>query len=199
MLRFLNHLNLPKARFQIHSREELGPYHGLHGLLHTGKGEDILFGPVIQLTKVNAEPEPPVLLADQHHCVTPRGLAQVDCTPSTISWRCSRSSSTRGGAIHWNLSLKGSVSRSSIMCSAASVQPISFLSRENILRCSINIRSNFKANSGGHFFNLSSRPSFCSISNSNFCLSSTVSFLVGSRRGSNSFNFCRNSGEGVAS
>ena len=38
LLGVLSHLDLPEARFQVHGREEPGAYHGLHGLLHTGKG-----------------------------------------------------------------------------------------------------------------------------------------------------------------
>ena len=52
--------------------------------------------------------------------------------PSNMSCRFCRTSSSRGGAIHWNLSLNGSSSINSMMCSAVSVQPISFLSREKI-------------------------------------------------------------------
>ena len=53
-------------------------------------------------------------------------LHQADCKgrmapPSSISWRCSRTSSKSGRAIRHNLSLKGSSSSNSIMCSAASV------------------------------------------------------------------------------
>ena len=95
---------------------------------------------------------------------------------------CSRTSSTNGGAICWNRSLKGSVSSNSMTCSAAFVHPISFSSKEKILWCSINIHSNFRANSSGHFFNLSSWPSFLSNSSSSFCLSSMVSFLGGPGR-----------------
>ena len=80
--------------------------------------------------------------------------------PSNMSCRFSRTSSSRGGAIRRNLSLNGSSSISSMMCSAESVQPISFLSREKMWWCSISIRSNFKANSGGHSFSCSSPPSF---------------------------------------
>ena len=53
--------------------------------------------------------------------------------PSCISWMCSCTSSTNGGAMHQNLSLKGSVSNNSITCSAVSVHPISFGSNEKIL------------------------------------------------------------------
>ena len=79
-------------------------------------------------------------------------LHQADCEgqmapPSSISWRCSRTSSKSGGAIHQKLSLKGSPSGNSIMCSAASVHPISFLSKEKISWYSINCRSNFRASS----------------------------------------------------
>ena len=62
--------------------------------------------------------------------------------PSNISCKCSRTSSTSGGAIRRKHSLKGSVSSNSITCSAASVQPILFRSREKMLWCSISIRSN---------------------------------------------------------
>ena len=62
LLGFLGHLDLPKTRFQVHCGEEPGSYHGLHSLLHLGKWESILLGPVIQLMKVNAEPESPYFL-----------------------------------------------------------------------------------------------------------------------------------------
>ena len=52
--------------------------------------------------------------------------------PSSMSCRFSRTSSSRGGAIHQNCSLKGSSSINSMMCSAVSVQPISFLSSEKM-------------------------------------------------------------------
>ena len=48
--------------------------------------------------------------------------------PSSLSCRFSRTSSSKGGAIRRNRSLKGSSSINSMMCSAVSVQPISFLS-----------------------------------------------------------------------
>ena len=98
-----------------------------------------------------------------------------------------------------NCSLKGLVSSNSITCSAILVHPISFSSKEKILWCSINIRSNLRANSGGHCFNLSSRPSFLSNSSSNFCLSLIVNFFGGSQLGSSSSSFLKNSGEGAAS
>ena len=101
--------------------------------------------------------------------------------------------------MHRNHSLKGSVSNSSMTCSAASVQPISFGSKEKMLWCSINIRSNFRASSRGHSFSLSSQPSFLSNSSSSFCLSSMVSFFGGSQTGSISSNFFKNSREGAAS
>ena len=112
---------------------------------------------------------------------------------------CSRTSSTNGGAIHLNHSLKGSVSNNSITCSAVPMHPISFGSKEKILWCSINIHSNFRANSGGHSFNLSSRPSFLSNSSSSFYLSSIVNFFGGSQLGSSSSSSFKNSGEGAAS
>ena len=104
--------------------------------------------------------------------------------------------STNGGAIHWNRSLKGLVSNNSITCSAISVHPISFISKEKILWCSINIRSNLRANSGGHCFSLSSRPSFRSNSSSNFCLSSIVNFFGGFQLGFSSSSFLKTWGRG---
>ena len=95
--------------------------------------------------------------------------------PSNMSCRLSRTSSYRGGAIRWNLSLNGSSSINSMMCSAVSVQPISFLSREKIWWCSINIHSNFRASSGGHSFSCSSPPSCRNNSIRSFCRSLTVS------------------------
>ena len=52
--------------------------------------------------------------------------------PSSMSYRFSRTSSSRGGTIHQNRSLKGLSSINSMMCSAMSVQPISFLSSEKM-------------------------------------------------------------------
>ena len=52
--------------------------------------------------------------------------------PSSMSCRFSRTSSSRGGAIRRNRSLKGLSSINSMMCSAESVQPISFLSSEKM-------------------------------------------------------------------
>ena len=52
--------------------------------------------------------------------------------PSNMSCRFSWTSSSRGGVICQNLSLNGLSSINSMMCSAMSVQPISFLSREKI-------------------------------------------------------------------
>ena len=52
--------------------------------------------------------------------------------PSNMSCRFSQTSSSRGGSICRNLSLNGSSSISSMMCSAVSVQPISFFSTEKI-------------------------------------------------------------------
>ena len=97
---------------------------------------------------------------------------------------CSRTSCTNGGAIHRNHSLKGSVSNNLMMCSAISIHPISFGSKEKILWCSIKIHSNFRANSGGHSFTLSSWSPFLSNSSSSFCLSLMVSFFGGPRSGS---------------
>ena len=47
LLGLLGHLDLPETQFQVHCRKEPGTHHGLHGLLHPGKGEGILLGLVI--------------------------------------------------------------------------------------------------------------------------------------------------------
>ena len=52
--------------------------------------------------------------------------------PSIISWMCFWTSSTTGWAICLNLSLKGSSSVSSIVCSLAFIQPISLGSSKKI-------------------------------------------------------------------
>ena len=52
--------------------------------------------------------------------------------PSSMSCRFSQTSSSKGKAIHQNRSLKGSSSINLMMCSAVSVQPISFLSSEKM-------------------------------------------------------------------
>ena len=116
--------------------------------------------------------------------------------PSNMSCRFSQTSSSRGGAIHWNLSLNGSSSISSMMCSAMSVQPISFLSREKIWWCSISIRSNFRASSDGHYLSCYSPPSCRSNSIRSFCRSSMVS--LGASFPWVSANSLASSGEGTA-
>ena len=118
--------------------------------------------------------------------------------PSNISWRCSRTSSRRGGAIHWNFSLKGYSSRSSITCSAVSVHPISFLSKEKISWYSMSKCSNFCASSGVQSTNWSSPPSCRNSSMSSFCLSSMESFF-GADSGSCSSNFLVSSRVGFPS
>ena len=52
--------------------------------------------------------------------------------PSSMSCRFSQTSSSRGGAICRNHSLKGSSSINLMMCSAVSIQPISFFSSEKM-------------------------------------------------------------------
>ena len=129
-------------------------------------------------------------------------LHQGDCEgqmvlPSSISCRCSWTSSKRGGAILQNFSLKGS-SSNSIMCSTASVHPISFLSSEKMSWYSINICSNFRANSGVHHANSSNPPSCFNSCISNRCLSLMES-LGGADPGSCSSSFFIKSGVGFPS
>ena len=125
-------------------------------------------------------------------------LHQGDCKgrialPSSISWRCSQTSSKRGGAIRRNFSLKGSSSSNSIMCSAASVHPNSFLSSEKMSWYSISICSNFRTSHGVHCANSSNPPSCLNNCISSRCLSSMESF-GGADSGSCSSNFFINSG-----
>ena len=117
--------------------------------------------------------------------------------PSNISWRCSRTSSRRGGVIRRNFSLKGSSSRSWITCSAASVHPISFLSREKMSWYSMSRHSNSCASSRVQSTNWSSPPSCCHNSISSFCLSSMESFF-GTDSGSCLSNFLVSSGYGFS-
>ena len=116
--------------------------------------------------------------------------------PSSLSCKFCWTSSSKGGAICQNHSLKGSSSSSPITCSAASMQPISFLSREKMWWGSISFCSNFKASSGGHSLSYSSPLSSRNSSISNFCCSSIVSLgHSSSGNGSCSSNFFRSSGE----
>ena len=78
LLGVLGHLDLPETRFQVHGGEEPGTYHGLHGLLHWGKGVCIFLGPAVQLAEIDTEPETPILFAHQNHCITPQGLGRPD-------------------------------------------------------------------------------------------------------------------------
>ena len=85
LLGVFGHLDLPKTQFQVHGGEEPGAYHGLHGLLHLGKGVGILLGPAIQSVEINTEPEAPILFAHQNHCITPRDWDGCIAPPSSIS------------------------------------------------------------------------------------------------------------------
>ena len=115
---------------------------------------------------------------------------------SRMSCRFSRTSSSRDGAICWNCSLKGMPSINSMMCSAMSVQPISFLSSRKMWWCSINICLNFRACSGDHSFNYSSPPPCRNSSIRSFCHSSIVSF--GDSFGRVSSRALASTGEGTA-
>ena len=176
----------------------MGTDHGFHGLLHAWKGIGILLGSSVESPKSIQNQSPPSFFWTKTTT-----LHQGDCkgwiaSLSSISWRCSWTSSKRDGAIHWNFSLKGSSSSNSMMCSAASVHPISFLSREKISWYSISICSNFRASSGVHWANSSSLPSCLKNCISNCCLSSMESFC-GADSGSCSSNFFISSGVGLPS
>ena len=71
LLGVFGHLDLSKARFQIHGGEEPGTYHRLHGLLHLRKGVCIFLSLAVQLAEFDAEPETPILFTHQNHCITP--------------------------------------------------------------------------------------------------------------------------------
>ena len=51
------HLYLPKSGLQVHTGKESSSYHGLHGLLHSRKGVQVLLSSGIQLPKIDAKPE----------------------------------------------------------------------------------------------------------------------------------------------
>ena len=54
--RFLGHLNLSEAGFQVHGGKEPGTDHGFHGLLHAGEWVRVLPGMDIKSPEVSAEP-----------------------------------------------------------------------------------------------------------------------------------------------
>ena len=67
--RLLIHLDLPKPALQVHAREVLGAHHAFHGFLHMWQGVGILFGPGIQVAKVNTELERPIFFPHEHNGV----------------------------------------------------------------------------------------------------------------------------------
>ena len=97
-------------------------------------------------------------------------------SPSNMSCRFSQTSSNRGGAIRWNLSLNGTSSISSMMlfCRVRATYLV-LIQGERYGDVSINIRSNFKASSDGHSLSCSSLPSCHNNSIRSFCCSSMVS------------------------
>ena len=100
--------------------------------------------------------------------------------PSNISWMCSRTSSTNGGAMCRNCSLKGLVSNNfnNMLCHICAPYLIQALRRRYY-----GAPSSFARTSGlipeAIAFNLSSWPSFLINSSSSFCLSSIVNFFGG--------------------
>ena len=134
LLGVFGHLDLPKARFQIHSGKEPGAYHRLHGLLHPGKGVCIFLGPAVSVCKSLCRTGDPHLfyVPKPPRCTT--GIGTGRSRPhlaSPVDVPVLPPPAVR--AIRRNRSLKGSVSNNSMMCSAASVQPISFGSSEKML------------------------------------------------------------------
>ena len=127
--RFLSHLHLPKPALQIHTGEDAGTHHGFHYLMHPRQGMGILFScrKSIQNLKV------PSFF---HTNTTALHQGEVDdqiAPPSSISCKCWHTSSIKGGAILWNLSLKGSLFVNLMTCLVVSVHPISFFSNEKTL------------------------------------------------------------------
>ena len=106
------------------------------------------------------------------------GLLLGRITPaSSISFRCSLTSSNCGGGILWNRSLNGGVSGSlrTILCSAALVWPMSCFSRKKISWYSFRRPRAFSACSVGQ----SSRPDKSNLSRSKSCRSASVKVETG--------------------
>ena len=106
------------------------------------------------------------------------GLLLGRITPaSSISFRCSLTSSNCGGGILWNRSLNGGVSGSlrTILCSAALVWPMSCFSRKKISWYSFRRPRAFSACSVGQ----SSRPDKSNLSRSKSCHSASVKVEAG--------------------
>ena len=126
---FFRHSYLPKPRFKVHTGKESGPHHGPYGLLHTGKGNESFLVLAFNFWKSMQNRRVPSFFLTRTMALHQGDFEGRMAPPSNMSCRFSRTSSKRGGAICRNLSLNGSSSISLIMCSAVSVQPISFLSR----------------------------------------------------------------------
>ena len=106
------------------------------------------------------------------------GLLLGQITPaSSISFRCSLTSSNCGGGILQNRSLNGGVSGSlrTILCSAALVWPMSCFSRKKISWYSFRRPRAFSACSVGQ----SSRPDKSNLSRSKSCHSASVKVEAG--------------------
>ena len=76
----LVHLDLPEPTLQIHAREVSGAHHAFHGFLHMWQGIGVLFGPGVQVTKVNTEPKRPIFFSHEHNSIAPGQLRGSDST-----------------------------------------------------------------------------------------------------------------------
>ena len=85
----------------------------------------------VQVAKVDTEPQAAILFLHQHHCIAPSVWLGLIAPDSSISLRWFQTSSTNGGVICLNCSLKGVSSITFIICSMEWVQPNSTGSNEN--------------------------------------------------------------------
>ena len=115
--------------------------------------------------------------------------------PSSISWMCWHTSSTRGGAMRQNLSSFSSL----MMCFMASVHHISFGSREKMWWNFSSSAMAFCTNSGGQSLRQFSPPSFFRVARRSSYLCGTVSLAGWGTSGSSSSSFLNNFGEHWAS
>ena len=151
-----------------------GANHAFHGLLHAGQGIGVL-GSGIQVTEVNTKLEWPI-------------------QPSSISWMCWCTLFTKGRAMRQNHSLNSSSFNNSMMCSVASVHPISFSSKEKMWWNSSSSATAFCANSGGQSLRWSNLPSFFRVAGRSSCLCDTISLTGSGTLGSSLSSFFNKSG-----
>ena len=148
LLQHLFHLYLPESRFEIQAGKMSSTYQTLQYLLYSRQGVGVLFVQVFRWQKLIQNCKPPFFFHTNTtvlHQALWLGLMAPD---SNISHRWLLTSSTNGGGIHLNHSLKGVSLVTFIVCSVEWVQPNSSGSNENTSWYSVKSQRAASASSG---------------------------------------------------